>query len=211
MGRPDNYQVRHLFVAPDVKPRKNWCEAFADMSLCDRIAGAPDADVVWVLLPDEAGIAKLLAECRAAAGKLPVIALSDMPSDEQGLIALSAGVAGYCNRHAAPVVLRQVADTVLGGGVWVGQWLLQRLLAGVARVAASKFTTPELSGWAFGLTEREIEVARAVATGSSNKEIASRLNITERTVKAHLGSVFDKLKLRDRLQLTLLVNGITKR
>jgi DNA-binding NarL/FixJ family response regulator len=127
------------------------------------------------------------------------------------LIALSTGVAGYCNGHAAPVVLRQVAETVLGGGVWVGQWLLQRLLAGVARVAAQKYATPEPSAWASALTERETEVASAVASGASNKEIANRLNITERTVKAHLGSVFDKLKLRDRLQLTLLVNGIAKR
>lgn len=203
-------QIRHLFVAPDVSPRKNWHEAFPNVSLCGRITGTPDADVVWVLLPEDAGVAKFLAECRAAAGKLPIIAISDLPSDEQGLIALSVGVSGYCNGHAAPVVLRQVADTVLNGGVWVGQWLLQRLLAGVARVAAKKFTPPELSTWASGLTEREIEVARAAASGASNKEIANRLNITERTVKAHLGSVFDKLKLRDRLQLSLLVNGIAK-
>jgi len=204
-------QIRHLFVAPDAKPRENWREAFADMSLCDRIDGVADTDVLWVLLPEDAGVVKLLTEYRAAAGKLPIIALSDVPSEEQGLIALSTGVAGYCNGHAAPVVLRQVADTVLGGGVWVGQALLQRLLTGVARIAARKFTPPELSTWASGLTEREIEVARATASGASNKEIANSLDITERTVKAHLGSVFDKLKLRDRLQLTLLVNGIAKR
>jgi len=88
---------------------------------------------------------------------------------------------------------------------------MQRLLAGVARVAAKKYTPPEVSVWASGLTEREIEVARAAASGASNKEIAIRLDITDRTVKAHLGSVFDKLKLRDRLQLSLLVNGIAKR
>lgn len=204
-------QVRHLFVAPDVSPRQNWREAFPELSLCGRIADTPNADVVWVLLPEGSGVAKLLAECRAAAGELPVIALSDLPSDEQGLIALSAGVSGYCNGHAATAVLRQVADTVLNGGVWVGQWLLQRLLAGVARVAAQKYAPPEPSAWASGLTEREAEVARAVASGASNKEIANRLDITERTVKAHLGSVFDKLKLRDRLQLTLLVNGIARR
>ena len=203
-------QPRHLFVAPDAEPRLNWREAFSNIFLCGRISAAPEADMVWVLLPEQGDIAKLLAECRSAVGKLPIIAISDTPSDEQGLIALGAGVAGYCNGHAAPVVLRQVAATVLGGGVWVGQWLLQRLLAGVARVAARKFTPPELSAWASGLTGREIEVARAAASGASNKEIANRLNITERTVKAHLGSVFDKLKLRDRLQLSLLVNGIAK-
>lgn len=204
-------QIRHLFVAPDTEPRLNWREAFSNVFLCEHISAAPDADMVWVLLPDKGDVAGLLAECRSAAGKLPVIAISDLPSDEQGLIALGAGASGYCNGHAAPAVLRQVAATVRGGGVWVGQWLLQRLLAGVTRVAARKYATPETSSWASGLTEREIEVARAAASGASNKEIAIRLDITERTVKAHLGSVFDKLKLRDRLQLSLLVNGIARR
>lgn len=203
-------QTRHLFVAPEAKLRANWLEAFPDASLCGRVPANPNADVIWVLLPEEGDVIKLLAECRSAAGKLPVIAISDVPSDQQGLVALRTGVVGYCNGHAAPTVLRQVAVTVLGGGLWVGQSLLQRLLAGIARAAAQKFTPPELTAWASGLTEREIEVARAVATGLGNKEIASQLDITERTVKAHLGSVFDKLKLRDRMHLTLLVNGVVK-
>ena len=203
-------QPRHLFIAPDAKLRANWREAFPEASLCDRAPANPDADVIWVLLPEEGDVMKLLAECRSAAGKRTVIAISDAPGDQQGLDALRAGVVGYCNGHAAPAVLRQVADTVLGGGLWVGQSLLQRLLSGIARVAAKKFIPPQLSDWATGLTEREIEVARAVATGIGNKEIARRLNITERTVKAHLGSVFEKLKLRDRMHLTLLVNGVVK-
>lgn len=203
-------QTRHFFVAPDAKLRANWLEAFPRASLYAQIPATLDADVVWVLLPEEGDVVELLAECRSAVGKIPVIAISDVPGDQQGLAALGAGVVGYCNGHAAPAVLRQVADIVMAGGLWVGQSLLQRLLAGIANVAAKKFTPPELSAWASGLTEREIEVARAVATGIGNKEIASQLDITERTVKAHLGSVFDKLKLRDRMHLTLLVNGVVK-
>lgn len=203
-------QTRHLFVAPDEKLRESWLEAFPNASLCAKIPANPNADIVWVLLPEEGEIEKMLFECLSAAGKLPVIAISDLPSDQQGLIALGTGVVGYCNGHAAPSVLRQVADTVMSGGLWVGQWLLQRLLSGIARASAEKFTAPELSAWAAGLTEREIEVARAAATGLGNKEIANQLSITERTVKAHLGSVFDKLKLRDRMHLTLLVNGVVK-
>ena len=57
------------------------------------------------------------------------------------------------------------------------------------------------------LTKRELEVARLVANGSSNKEIARQLGITERTVKAHVGAVFQKLNVRDRLQLALIVSG----
>jgi len=203
-------QIRHLFIAPDTRLRANWLEAFPGASLCDRISENPDADVIWVLLPEEGDVVNLLTECRSVVGKLPVIAISDIPSDQQGLVALGTGVAGYCNGHAAPAVLRQVADTALEGGLWVGQWLLQRLLAGLSRVASKKFTPPDLSAWSSGLTEREIEVARTAATGLGNKRIANLLNITENTVKAHLDSVFDKLKLRDRMHLTLLVSGVVR-
>lgn len=176
--------------------------------MCAQIPATPNADVIWVLLPEEGDFVSQLIACRSAAGDTPVVAISDLPSDPQGLAALGAGVTGYCNGHAASSVLRQVADTVQNGGLWVGQWLLQKLLASVARAATQKFTPPELASWSSGLTQREIEVACAAAKGLSNKEIANQLIITERTVKAHMGSVFDKLKLRDRMHLTLLINGV---
>jgi DNA-binding NarL/FixJ family response regulator len=51
-------------------------------------------------------------------------------------------------------------------------------------------------------------VARAIAEGGSNKEIARRLGITERTVKLHVGAVLEKLGVRDRLQVALIVKGV---
>jgi two-component system nitrate/nitrite response regulator NarL len=55
------------------------------------------------------------------------------------------------------------------------------------------------------LTQRELEVARTVVSGASNKEIARQLGITERTVKSHVGAIFEKLQVRDRLQLAMLI------
>ena len=202
--------IRHLFVASETELRSNWVAAFPRAMLSNQLPVATDANIVWVLLPEEGDVTKLLVECRMAVGEVPIVAISDIPSDQQGIAAFTAGVVGYCNGHADPSVLRQVSETVANGGMWVGQWLLQKLLAGIARSAAQKFTPPATATWATGLTSREIEVARAAATGLGNKEIANQLKITERTVKAHLGAVFDKLKLRDRMQLTLLVNGVTK-
>ena len=62
--------------------------------------------------------------------------------------------------------------------------------------------------WSAALSDRETQVARLVSAGASNKEIAENLLITERTVKAHLSAVFEKLGVRDRLQLSLRVNGL---
>jgi two-component system, NarL family, nitrate/nitrite response regulator NarL len=55
----------------------------------------------------------------------------------------------------------------------------------------------------YGLTQREIEVIRLVTEGCSNREIASRLEITEDTVKRHLTNVFDKIGMSTRLELAL--------
>ena len=124
------------------------------------------------------------------------------------MAALAAGAAGYCNGHAAPEVLRQVATVVENGGIWVGRGLMQRFLAASARLL------PEIEvdeqAWRSVLTPREQEAAILLAKGASNKEIARQLDITERTVKAHVGAMLEKLGARDRLQLSLIINGIEK-
>ena len=133
--------------------------------------------------------------------------LSDQPDETVALVSLAAGASGCCNSHAAPEVLRQVALVVGNGGLWVGQGLVQRLVGGAARALAGSPAAVASDDWAKPLSEREQEVARRVAQGASNKEIAAQLDISERTVKAHLGAIFEKLGVRDRLQLLLRVNG----
>ena len=58
------------------------------------------------------------------------------------------------------------------------------------------------------LTGRERMVAEQVGLGANNNEIATRLNISERTVKAHLSSIFQQLGIRDRVQLALVINNL---
>jgi two-component system nitrate/nitrite response regulator NarL len=58
------------------------------------------------------------------------------------------------------------------------------------------------------LTAREQMVAEQIATGATNREISERLEITERTVKAHLSAIFEKLGVRDRVQLALAMNNV---
>ncbi|MDP1741761.1 MAG: response regulator transcription factor [Polaromonas sp.] len=141
-------------------------------------------------------------------GQTPCIVLSDRPTDEEALAAFAAGVRGYCNTHAAAQLLIQIASVVLQGGLWIGEPLMQRLISATSRIqATSGRIGAGLDTWSQNLTEREKEVALTIARGSSNKEIAKALGITERTVKAHVGSILDKLQVRDRLQLSLIVNG----
>lgn len=134
---------------------------------------------------------------------LRIILFSDRPGDDEGLTFLMAGIRGYCNTYMAQPLLAQAVRTVLDGEVWVGWSLMQRLIRAVGAGAV-----PGAGGNGLeGLTARELDTARLVAGGASNKVIASELGITERTVKAHLGSIFQKTGTKDRLQLALLVNG----
>ena len=140
-----------------------------------------------------------------------VVALSRTPSEDEGLDLLRAGARGYCNLYIDPRLLGKVVTAVHSGEVWVGRRLVDRLVELVAGNSPDRFGEP--AAGAAGvvalelLTPREREIARLVGEGINNKLIARRLDITERTVKAHLGSVFAKLGVTGRLQLALLVTG----
>lgn len=135
---------------------------------------------------------------------LQVVVASPSPNDEQGAQALGAGAQGYCHGYAPTQALAQTLEVVASGGIWMGRSLVTRLLKLVTERAQ------DAAAWDNGtLTERETTVARHAASGQSNAQIADALGITERTVKAHLSAVFDKLGVTDRLQLALRVHGIS--
>ena len=134
---------------------------------------------------------------------LDVVVASPSPNDEQGTQILGAGAHGYCHAYAPPKALSQALEVVATGGIWMGRSLVSRLLKLVEE------RNQPVAGWSRSLTEREEVVARRAASGQANAQIASALGITERTVKAHLSAVFEKLSVSDRLQLALLVHGIS--
>lgn len=199
---------RHIFLTRRPEPLPGWKTAFPGASVQPYPApGAhlarPGEAVVWLHIAGEKpDPALLVQEATLAAPGCSVVILSNVPGDDEGLVVLEAGAAGYTNALAIPEVLHQIAAVVENGGLWVGPSLLQRLIAGMATHSA-QINNGQLSK----LSAREKEVALAVASGASNKEIARRLEISERTVKAHLTAAFERLGVRDRLQLSLLING----
>jgi DNA-binding NarL/FixJ family response regulator len=200
--------VRQIFLSIDARKRNNWGEAFPDLS-CGRLDNIPaDTGLFWALQPAGQRAESLIARLSKTLAGSSLVLLADEPSEEEAMAALAAGASGYCNGHAAPEVLQQVAMVVENGGIWVGQGLMQRLLASTARLL------PEVeardASWRIPLTTREQEAAALVAKGASNKEIARQLDITERTVKSHVSAMLEKLGARDRMQLSLIINGIEK-
>jgi DNA-binding NarL/FixJ family response regulator len=199
----------HWFLCETAQVLPRWREAFPRVVAASLDAPAPAGEpaeaVLWIRLKQGTPVADQLGTLAPGWRAWPLVVLSDLPDDEEALAAFSAGARGYCNTHSAPQVLRQVASVVLQGGLWIGPSLMRRLLAATSRLPPA--ATPPATAWDQGLTGREREVARLVASGASNKEVARALGISERTVKAHAGAVFAKLGVRDRLQLSLVVNG----
>lgn len=210
--------IRHLFVAPFGEALPRWLAAFPSATVVAQgvaIKPLPATTLVWLHLDQARPALDQFAALRKAVGAARVIVLANQPDSEEALNLFSAGARGYCNAHATEANLRQVASVVQAGGLWIGEALMHRLLAStraaMSRMPAAKLpldveSRPSAERLSM-LTKREQEVAHTVADGSSNKEIARQLGITERTVKAHIGSVFQKLDVRDRLHLALIVNG----
>ncbi len=195
----------------DVEPvfLANWQSAMPRAKLLRRTAAqgvGPEVAIRWCRLRTGETLSAILPALLARQGR--TVVLADEPSDALTLEALSSGAAGCCNTHAAPEVLVQVATVVENGGLWVGQNLLQQLIGSTTRILSRRNPEPAPDALPDTLSEREKQVAHLVAAGSSNKEIANRLNIAERTVKAHMTTIFDKTGVRDRLQLSLKVNGL---
>jgi DNA-binding NarL/FixJ family response regulator len=135
-----------------------------------------------------------------------VIATSSNPKDAEGIAALDAGCAGYCHAFTDGTTLSQIFDVVSAGSIWIGPALMQRLIRSANQ--ARSLVQTQAPDWSTTLTQREKQIASLAAKGASNLDIATTCNISERTVKAHLSAVFDKLGVADRLQLTLKVHGI---
>lgn len=139
---------------------------------------------------------------RQAVQGMKVIIASPRPLDTEGQAVLALGARGYVHAYSSSALLVQVLDHVASGQIWVGESLLSRLLSDVTRRLEPK------AGWERTLTSREVEVAQRASLGHSNQLIANDLGITERTVRAHLQAVFEKLDVTDRLMLALKVHGI---
>jgi DNA-binding NarL/FixJ family response regulator len=199
---------RHIFLTRRPEALPTWSTAFPSASVlpypdAGKRLAKPGEAVIWLhVAGDKPDPSLLVQEVSLAAPGCSIVVLSNVPNDDEGLAVLEAGAVGYTNALAVAEVLHQVAAVVENEGLWVGPNLLQRLITGIA-TRSTHVNSSQLDK----LSAREKEVALAVAGGASNKEIARRLEISERTVKAHLSAAFERLGVRDRLQLSVLING----
>lgn len=161
-----------------------------------------DADLL------EPPIERQAADIVTMASGARVIVMTRAFNEDEEIALLKSGVKGCCRRGIDPDSLEQVLNVTHGGGVWVTRSLLPRLVMELRRYAEAQRPAPDravASDKLSALTPREREIVRLIVGGASNKQVASALDISERTVKGHLSNVFQKLGVTDRLKLVLYV------
>lgn len=115
--------------------------------------------------------------------------------------ALNAGVRGYVLKGVGSRTLAEILHNVAAGESYVSPTLSARLLSDLKSLQPANGTADRLRQ----LTGREAEILRLVAEGLSNKEVALRLKLQEKTVKHHMTGVLSKLNVRNRTEAALLM------
>jgi DNA-binding NarL/FixJ family response regulator len=165
----------------------------ADGSEVVRLAEPLNPDVILLDLemPGVDGVAAL-EKLRSAGSEARTIVFTAYDTDERILGALRAGARGYLLKGASRTEIFDAIHTVYAGGSLLQPVVTNKLLQTMSREERREETEP--------LTPREIEVLGLLALGLQNKEIASRLFITERTVKFHVSSLMHKLGAENRTE-----------
>jgi DNA-binding NarL/FixJ family response regulator len=164
----------------------------------------PDVVLMDIRMPRMDGLAatELL---RRRAGAPYVIVLTTFDADEHVLRALRAGASGFLLKDTPPPDILKAVRLVAAGEAMLSPTVTRRLLEHLAEGGAEARRAASLQ-LLERLTDREREVAVAVAQGKSNAEIAGELSMSVATVKAHVSHLLTKLELNNRVQIALLAH-----
>ncbi len=168
----------------------------------------PDVVLLDIIMPEMDGI-KVLPAIREKSPKTKALMLTVSKDETMILKALKAGAKGYLSKDVGISDLIKAIQAVHKGELWVERKLMARFFEGEA--IADPKGEDQSGKTKEGLTAREQEVLCLLTKGSTNKELAKALFISEKTVKSHLNSIFRKLNVSRRLQAILyaLRRGLT--
>jgi len=206
----DHHLVRvGLTALLDADPHLQVCGQAADGSEALAVAREvqPDVVVMDLSMPVLDGVGAT-RELVAEMPDVRVVVLTSFVDVERVHEALGAGAIGYVLKDSEPAALVAAVRAAAEGQVPLDPRVAGSLLPGAARRATAPGTAGAPATTAAGsvadeLSPREREVLLLLSQGLANKQIARRLGITERTVKAHVGSVFRRLDVADRTSAAL--------
>lgn len=154
------------------------------------------------------GNAPAISKLKLLSPATKIVVLGQPASDTTEVWLFVAGVHGCCSAEVEPATLQRIIAEVRDGQLWIRRSLIPHVLEEMGSRIPGVLPAPVAERGAItGLTRREQQIAALVMRGETNKQIARRLDITERTVKAHLTGMFRKLGISDRLKLALTLSS----
>ncbi len=159
----------------------------------------PDIVIMDVRLPDGSGV----EACREIRADLPdtrVVMLTSFPDDEAVLSAIVAGAAGYLLKQIRARDLVSALEAVGRGESLLDPAVTEKVLARVRQIASG-----EIHDELAGLTPQERKILMLVAEGKTNKQIATEIFLSDKTVKNYVSSILAKLNLERRAQAAAFV------
>lgn len=176
------------------------CVTSADEILCKVRERLPDVILVSVNLQGaRLGGFKALRELNVSYSQVRVIMLADEVDREVVVSAFRGGARGVFVRAEPLSALFKCLRAVHGGQVWASSRDLDFILETLALAAPLRYVSQSERA----LTKREEEIAALVARGYTNHEIATKLYLSEHTVKNHLFRIFDKLNVTSRVEVAM--------
>ncbi|MGF7059378.1 response regulator transcription factor [Brassicibacter mesophilus] len=138
-----------------------------------------------------------------------IIVLTTFNDDDFIFDALKFGASGYILKDATPEKIAEAIRTVHDGGALIQPDIAAKVINKFSQMACQG-NNNEIDTRVKELTERELDICRAVGEGKNNKEISEELFLSEGTVKNHITNILNKLELRDRTQLAIFAvkNGL---
>jgi len=164
-----------------------------------RSQGRPHVVLMDIEMPGAGGI-ELTKALREKHPEVRVVMLTAFSDVERVFAALKAGAVGYLLKNVAPDEIRMTVERAAAGEPLLSGEIAGLVLREFEREREEERFREQLTG----LTPREEEILKLVATGESNKEIGARLYISEQTVKNHVASIFRKLHVNDRTKAALV-------
>ncbi|WP_049568489.1 response regulator [Nonomuraea sp. SBT364] len=161
----------------------------------------PDVVLMDIRMPQMDGIEATRQIVSDTANETRVLILTTYDLDHYVYAALTAGASGFLLKDVTPEHLVASVRLVRSGDALLAPTITRRL---VERFARRDDVRAGLHRDLSGLTPRELEVLRLLATGLSNAELAERLTLSATTVKTHVARILSKLGLRDRVQAVIL-------
>lgn len=192
--------LKTLFAAePEFKIVGEACNGAEAIDLAGRLH--PDILLLDMAMPKVSGMEVLRALADKHDGTKTIL-LSAAVEGQDFSRAFELGARGLVLKDSATSMLFKSIRAVMAGQYWVGRQSVANLVQTLKQYKSSaKSALPKN----YGLTPRQIEIIKAVVSGLPNKEIATQFSISEQTVKHHITSIFDKLGVYNRLELTLFV------